>query len=254
MKVSLDKISTKANDNLNKDTIKVENKEITTRIADLQRKMEADGSKSLLIIFQGMDASGKDGAVRRLFSGVNPAGINVSSWKKPTEEEFAHDFLWRIHKAVPKKGMIQVFNRSHYEDILVPMVNNYIDQSTLKKRFNHINNFEQMLSDEGTTILKFYLHTSKDEQLERLTERLENPEKYWKHNDGDWETREQWNDYRKVYETIFDKCDTIPWHIIPADQNWHKVYQIGKIVLKTLEKMKFTYPPLQTDRFENGIN
>lgn len=248
--IQLNKLSTRAPKSIDKEEVKLENAVITEKIAQLQRLLYAEAKHSLLIIFQGMDASGKDGAVRRLFSGVNPAGVNVVSWKKPTDKEFAHDFLWRIHQQVPEKGMIQVFNRSHYEDILVPAVNGYIDKKIINKRYKHINNFEALLEDNHTHILKFYLHTSKEEQLERLQERITIPEKHWKHNDGDWDTREQWDEYRKVYQQIFEKCNDIPWHVIPSDQNWYKVNQIGKVVLHTLERLKMKWPLLETERFE----
>ena len=160
--MKLNKIDPNGSKKLNKEETKAENVKLAAKIIELQKIMRAEQKHSLLIILQGMDASGKDGAVRSVFSGVNPEGVNVKSWKKPTEEEFAHDFLWRIHKHTPAKGMIQVFNRSHYEDILVPSVNGYIDKKTIKKRYDYINNFERMLEDNGTKVLKFYLHISKD--------------------------------------------------------------------------------------------
>jgi len=247
----LDNIDPRGDKSLNKLEIKARNIEIFKEIAALQRIMAAEAKHSLLIIFQGMDASGKDGAVRNIFSMVNPSGCNVKSFKKPTEEEFAHDFLWRVHKHAPKKGMIQIFNRSHYEDILVPSVMGYIKDKVIEKRYDQINAFEETLEGNDTTILKFYLHVTKEEQLERLTERIENPLKFWKHNDGDWETRERWDDYKKVYERIFKKCDQPKWHIIPANRNWVKVNAIGEIILKTLKDMHCKYPALETERFKD---
>lgn len=247
----LEKINTRGDEGLDKDLIKKENKAISKRIGELQRVLYAESKRSLLIILQGLDASGKDGTVRNIFSGVNPLGCRVFSYKKPTEEEFAHDFLWRIHKNVPANGMIHIFNRSHYEDILVPTVEGYLDKNLIKERYDQINHFEQLISSNNTKILKFYLHISKEEQLERLTERLENPLKHWKHNDGDWESRKKWDDYMKVYEEIFKKCNTIPWHIIPADRNWVKVNEISKVILNALEEMKLEWPSLDTEKFND---
>jgi PPK2 family polyphosphate:nucleotide phosphotransferase len=234
---------------VDKDKIKAENKELAIQIGILQNVLMASESKALLVIYQGMDASGKDGAVKNVFESINPSGINVYSFKKPTEIELSHDFLWRVHQICPKKGMIHVFNRSHYEDILVPTVEEFLPKELVHSRFESINNFEKMLTAEGTVILKFYLHISKERQEERLIERIEIKEKNWKHNDGDWETREKWEEYMNVYETIFEKCNTIPWHIIPSNSNSIKVNRISKIVLNTLQEMNLSYPPLDSKRF-----
>jgi len=247
---SLKNSPTQKIDKSKKEDIKAENAKMISEIIELQRKMNAQGKYSLLVIFQGMDASGKDGAVRRTLSGVNPNGISVKSFKKPTDEEFAHDFLWRVHPHTPAKGMIQVFNRSHYEDILVPTVYGYLSEDVITERYNAINAFEKQIESNGTTILKFYLHTSKDEQYKRLTERIEVKEKHWKHNDGDWETREHWNEFRSVYETIFKKCNQPEWYIIPADKNWEKVNHVAKTILKALKKMELQWPELETERFK----
>lgn len=236
---------------LNKDKTKKENQQLIEEIAAYQRKLYAEQKQSILIILQGIDASGKDGTVRTIFSGINPLGCNVYSFKKPTEEEFAHDFLWRVHQLAPQNGMIHIFNRSHYEDILVPTVEGYLDKKVIEKRYDHINNFERLLADSGTVILKFYLHISKEEQLERLTERIENPEKHWKHNDGDWESRKKWDNYMRVYEEIFRKCNEVPWHIVPANRNWIKINTIAKVLLKTLKKMDPEWPDLDTEKFKN---
>jgi PPK2 family polyphosphate:nucleotide phosphotransferase len=244
----LEKISTRGNSTKDKDQLKLENEKLIKKIENLQRVLYAESKQSLLVIFQGVDASGKDGAMNGIFGGINLLGCSVFSFKKPTEEEFAHDFLWRIHKVVPAKGMIHVFNRSHYEDILVPTVEGYYTKEIIERRYEHINRFEELLHDAGTKILKFYLHISKEEQLERLTERMENPEKFWKHNDGDWDSREKWDLYMKAYETIFEKCNTIPWHIIPSDSNTFKINAIAKIVLASLEEMKLHLPGLVTSR------
>lgn len=219
-------------------------------IAELQRVLFAEEQQSVLIILQGVDAAGKDGTVRSIFKGINPLGCQVFGFKKPTEEEFSHDFLWRIHQRVPRKGMIHIFNRSHYEDILVPSVEGFYDKERIERRYDHINHFEQLLEDNGTRVLKFYLHISKEEQLERLTERINNPQKHWKHNDGDWDSRKKWDDYMQVYERIFEKCNVVPWHIVPADRNWMKINAIAKVLLETLKEMQLTWPDLETEKFK----
>ncbi len=246
----LEKIATRAPKSLNKESAKLKLAENKFEIQELQHKMNAQGKYSLLVVFQGMDASGKDGTTKRVFSGVNPSGINVISFKKPTEEEYAHDFLWRVHKHAPAKGMIQVFNRSHYEDILVPTVLNLFPSKIIKERYDLINSFEKTLEHNDTKILKFYLHASKEEQEKRLLERINLEEKHWKHNDGDWESRALWNEYQKVYEKIFVKCNHPKWHIIAADQNWYKAYQVSEIVLKTLKSMKLEWPALESEKFK----
>ena len=245
----LAKHSTTEPKGLVKEEIKAENIQLINRIRELQRILYADGSKGLLLILQGVDASGKDGTVRRIFSGANPLGCRVYGFKKPTEEEFAHDFLWRVHKVVPAKGMIHIFNRSHYEDILVPTVEGFIPKEIIDKRYELINDFEKMLEANGTKILKFYLHISKERQEEKLTDRINNPEKHWKHNDGDWAVRAKWDQYMEVYETIFDRCNDIPWHIIPADNNKEKANAISKIVVETMENMNLEYPELDSELF-----
>ncbi len=172
------------------------------------------------------------------------------SWKAPTQEELEHDFLRRIHKRVPEKGMIHIFNRSHYEDILVPTVEGLFTKELIERRYAHIHNFEQLLTDNGTHVLKFYLHISPEEQKVRLKERLENPQKFRKHNDGDRESRKKRDQYRTVYHHIFDRCNTPPRHIIPADTNRWKVYQIAQILVEHFEKMDLRWPELETDKFD----
>lgn len=236
---------------LDKKKIKAENKQLIEEIASFQRLLFAEDKQSILIVLQGLDAAGKDGAVRSIFSGINPLGSNVFSFKKPTEEEFAHDFLWRIHQQVPRKGMIHIFNRSHYEDILVPSVEGYFSPETIARRYDHINHFEQLLEDSGTRVLKFYLNISKEVQLERLTDRIDNPQKHWKQNDGDWESRKKWDAYMEVYERIFDKCNVVPWHIVPSDRNWVKVNAIAKVLHQTLKEMNLKWPELETMKFKS---
>ena len=246
----LHKKETKSTESIDKKQFKKQSEILSQKIIAFQKKMNAEGKHSLLMIFQGMDASGKDGATRRVLEGVNPSGIKVKSFKKPTDEEFAHDFLWRVHQHAPAKGMIQVFNRSHYEDILVPSVLGYIPKDVIEERYKLINDFEKLLEHNNTKVLKFFLNVSREEQLERLQERIDIPEKHFKHKDGDWETREHWESYMKVYQSIFDKCNEIPWHIIPSDQNWYKTNLITKKIVEAFESMNLEWPELETERFK----
>jgi PPK2 family polyphosphate:nucleotide phosphotransferase len=240
------------NKDWNKEKTKEKTRKMLQKIGKLQFKMYAQNKYSLLIIFQGTDASGKDGLTKGLLKYCNPIGIEVDSFKKPTEEEYAHDFLWRIHKVCPRKGTTHVFIRSHYEDILVPTVGKYIPPEVIARRYQIINDFEKLIEHNDTRILKFFLNVSKEAQKERLMERIELKEKYWKHKDGDWETREKFDEYLAVYEKIINTCDTIPWHIIPADKNWQKLYGAAEIVLKTLEDLDLKWPPLVTEKFKEA--
>ncbi len=243
--MKLKNIPTTAPENLNKKNIKKETLTIAKEIGKLSRIYEADKRHALLIVFQGMDSSGKDGATRETFKYVSPNIVCAHSFKKPTEEEFAHDFLWRVHKHVPAKGKIKVFNRSHYEDVLIQRVHNWIDEETVTKRIKAINNFEELLQfDNNTTILKFYLHLSKDKQKEKLQERLDLLRKNWKHNDNDWEEAKLWDKYMFAYEDVIDKS-LIKWHIIPADQRWYRNYLIAKTVFQTLKNMNLEYPEIK---------
>jgi PPK2 family polyphosphate:nucleotide phosphotransferase len=241
------KISTKAPEKLDKEETKLKTAKILEKLGELQNILFAQGKYSLMIVLQGLDASGKDGVVKNVFSGLNPLGVDVRAFKAPTEEEKSYDFLWRIHKCVPAKGTIMLLNRSHYEDVLVPTVEKWIDKDRTKSRFQHINNFESLLQEENNTIiLKFYLHISKEKQHEKLLERKNNPEKFWKHSDGDWETSKKWDSYMNAYQDVFAECDKPEWEIIPADQNWYKEYRVAKRVLETLEKLDLKYPKLAT--------
>lgn len=242
-KIILSKTDTTAPDKFNKEKTKKELLKIKLRLEELQNVLFAEGKHSLLIVLQGMDASGKDGAIKNVFEAVNPMGCRVIPFKQPTEIEVKHDFLWRIHQHVPEKGMIHIFNRSHYEDVLIQRVHKWVDEKIILQRYGHINNFEQLLIDSGTVVLKFYLHVSKKEQLKRLQERQVDPEKKWKHNDGDIKERALWNDYMNAYEQSFLNCSTAAaWHIVPADQNWYKEYVIAKIVVAALETLNMKYP------------
>lgn len=219
------------------------------RFKSLQEKLYAQGERSLLIILQAMDSGGKDSTIKSVFTTVNPFGLTITSFKEPTELELAHDFLWRVHQAVPRNGMIGIFNRSHYEDVLVVRVNKLVPEETWKKRYDHINNFEQLLVDSGTVILKFFLNISKEEQKERFTERLTNPEKHWKFSHGDLAVREQWDDYMRAYEDVFEKTNTrtAPWHIIPANVKWYRNLIVTQTVVETMETMGLEFPPAEPD-------
>ena len=240
--IQLNNIPTIAPAEMGKKKTKKKTKQITQKIGEISRIYEADKNHSLLIVFQGMDTSGKDGATRETFKYVSPNIVCSTSFKKPTDLEMAHDFLWRVHKEVPPKGKIKVFNRSHYEDILIQRVHKWIDEARVKKRMESINNFEELLQyDNNTTILKFYLHISREKQKEKLQERLDLKRKNWKHNPGDWKEAELWDDYMKAYEYALNNS-TIPWIIVPADQRWYRNYFVAKTVLETLENMDLKYP------------
>jgi len=232
-----------------KDTEK-KTKKMLKEIGELQHKMYAQGKYSIIVVLQGTDASGKDGVTKGLLRYCNPVGIEVHSFKKPTDLEYAHDFLWRVHNVCPEKGVMQVFIRSHYEDILVPSVEKFIPAEIIEKRYETINTFEKMLEDHGTKVLKFFLNVSKEVQEERLKERIELKEKHWKHKDGDWDTREKFDQYLKVYQKVPPRCNDVPWHIAPADKNWQKLYAVAEVVLKTLKELDLQWPPLVTERFK----
>jgi PPK2 family polyphosphate:nucleotide phosphotransferase len=236
----------------NKEKIIAKTEKMLVRIGELQNKMYAENKHSLLVVFQGMDASGKDGVTKGLLKYCNPVGFSTFSFKKPTETEYAHDFLWRIHNQVPARGETMIFIRSHYEDILVPTVGKYIAPEIIARRYNIINEFEQVLEHNGTKILKFFLHVSKEAQKTRLMERIEMQEKHWKHKDGDWDTREKFDEYMQVYEKIINTCDEVPWHIIPSDKNWQKLYGVAEVVLKALENMDLKWPDLVSEKFKPG--
>jgi PPK2 family polyphosphate:nucleotide phosphotransferase len=247
-------LSTRAPKSLDKKAVKEETETLLARLDECQNRLYADGSRSVLVIFQGMDASGKDGAIRKVIGRLNPAGFTINSFKAPTPEELAHDFLWRIHQRVPAKGMIGVFNRSHYEDVLITRVHGWCDNATALRRFEAINRFEEMLAVHNATIIfKFYLHISPEEQKERLRERIDEPAKRWKYNAGDEAEARHWNAYRAVYEDVFENCSARPWTIVPADQNWSKEYLVTKTLVEGLEALNLQYPPSPPDqKVENG--
>ncbi|HEX5026539.1 MAG TPA: PPK2 family polyphosphate kinase [Agriterribacter sp.] len=242
----LNSINTRAPKDIDKEKTKAKTDQMLLELDDLQNLLYAENKHSLLVILQGMDASGKDGAIRSVFGKLNPQGVSVESFKVPTQEELSHDFLWRIHSHAPAKGKIQVFNRSQYEDIVVTRVHNLCDDEIAKKRMDAINNFEKLLTDHNSThVLKFYLHISPEEQQERLRERLLEPKKMWKYNKRDLLEAESWDKYMKMYEDCFTHCNHVPWHIIPSDQNWYKEYLITLKVYDTLKELKMKYPGLR---------
>jgi PPK2 family polyphosphate:nucleotide phosphotransferase len=245
-KISLKEISTRAPKDFEKDGTKKKTSDIVNKLDDLQNLLFAESKHSVLIVLQGQDGSGKDGVIRNVFGNLNPQGVTVRSYKAPTAEELSHDFLWRIHHAVPAKGMIQIFNRSHYEDILITRVHGWCDDETAKKRMKAINDFERLLEEHNNThILKFYLHISPEEQNERLMERLNDPAKMWKYSDKDFEEAKLWNDYRDAYEDCFENCNKIPWTIVPSDQNWYKEFIIATALYDVLKGLDMKYPGLK---------
>jgi len=218
--------------------------EDVAEIDRLQDRLWAERTRALLVVLQGIDTSGKDGAVRGVFNACGPLGVCVTAFGRPTDEELAHDYLWRVHGAVPKKGMIGVFNRSHYEDVLVGKVRKLAPAQAIEQRYDQINAFERHLSENGTVILKFMLHISKDEQRQRLQERLDDPTKHWKFNPSDLDDRALWKDYQAAYEAAVTRCSSAhaPWRVIPADKKWRRNTIIAAIVRGTLEAMSPAYP------------
>jgi len=218
--------------------------ELQERIVDFQERLYAEERRSLLVVLQGIDAAGKDGTVKHVLRGTNPAGVRVYSFKEPSNDELAHDFLWRYHHATPADGMIHVFNRSHYEDVLVVRVKDLAPEKLWRSRFDSINDFERMLVREGTTIVKFLLHISKEAQLEKFRERLERPDKYWKWSSKDMKERERWDEYQQAYEEAVSATSTpwAPWYVVPADHRWFRNYVIARVLAGTLQAMDPRYP------------
>ena len=237
-----------ANDHSAFDGDKAAGKEALVRLndelAELQEMLYAENKHKILIVLQGMDTSGKDGTFRYVFNGVNPQGVRVAGFKVPTPEELSHDYLWRVHKQTPGKGEIVIFNRSHYEDVLVVRVHNLVPPEVWKKRYAQINDFERILAEEGTTILKFFLHIDKDEQKRRLQQRLEDPKKQWKFNPGDLKERQLWADYMAAYQDAMEKTSTAwaPWYLVPANRKWYRNLVISEVVIGTLKKFKMMLP------------
>ncbi|RUT28129.1 polyphosphate kinase 2 family protein [Paenibacillus zeisoli] len=235
-----------------KDEAESETEGLRKRLSELQDILYAEKKHSVLIILQGMDTSGKDGTIKHVFSGVNPQGFNVTSFKKPTVEEASHDFLWRVHQHTPAKGYIAAFNRSQYEDVLVPWVHKTGTEEALRQRLKHIQHFEDMLTSEGTKIIKIFLHISKDKQLQKIHERMEEPRKFWKFDPTDLLEREYWDEYQQAYDEVFASTSTnqVPWYWIPANQKWFRNYMVLRILVQTLESLNLEYPLLQATKSE----
>jgi PPK2 family polyphosphate:nucleotide phosphotransferase len=219
--------------------------ELRTRLTDLQARLYAEGTRSLLLVLQAMDAGGKDGAIRSVFAGVNPQGVRVASFKAPTPHELAHDFLWRVHARTPADGEIAVFNRSHYEDVLVVRVHELVPEPVWRGRYTHIRAFERLLHSGETTVVKVMLHISKEEQRKRLQERIDDPRKRWKFALADLEERKHWDDYQRAYEDAITNTTSgdSPWYVVPADRNWYRDWAVLSILVDTLERMDPQYPP-----------
>ena len=257
--ISLKKYATREDGGLNKKAAKVELKENTKELKDIQRVFYADNRFALLIVLQAPDTAGKDGAIRHVMSGINPQGCRVHNFKTPSKEELDHDYLWRHYKVLPERGMIEIFNRSHYENVLATKVNpsfilnenlpgidsvDKIDDQFWENRYEQINNFEKHLHQNGTHILKFFLNLSKDEQKKRLLSRLDNPNKNWKFNKADLEARAQWDEYQQVYEEMLEKTskEHAPWYVIPADKKYFARVAIGSIILEKLQSLNLSFP------------
>ena len=222
---------------------------LNRKLAELQEILYAEHKHKVLIVIQAMDTGGKDGAIRHVFKGINPQGVRVANFKIPSAIEMDHDYLWRIHQQTPGKGEMVIFNRSHYEDVLVVRVHKLVTEEVWKRRYDQINNFEKLLAEEGTTILKFYLHISSEEQKKRLRARLEDPTKHWKFNPDDLKERQLWKEYMRAYEDALEKTSTkyAPWYIVPANKKWYRDLVVASVILETLRDLKMEYPQPKYD-------
>lgn len=243
---SLAKLSTDGKDFIeDRDAAEREFETLREELVAWQPKLYAQQTDKLLVVLQAMDAGGKDSTIRKVFGPINPQGVRVISFKQPSHRELAHDFLWRVHRDVPANGMIHVFNRSHYEDVLIARVDKLVPAKIWQQRYQQINDFERLLSESGTRILKFHLHISREEQRERFQDRLDNPDKHWKFAMHDLAKRKQWDAYETAYEAVLQKCSTAqaPWHVIPADRKWYRNLAITRVLVETLREMNPDYPP-----------
>ena len=242
--VDLSEYETSYKGELDKKSGKAQLKEHTNALNDNQELMYAEHKQKLLIVLQGIDTSGKDGTIEHVFGDVNPQGTKVINFKVPTKKELDHDYLWRVHQHTPGKGEIVIFNRSHYEDVLVVRVHDLVPEDVWKKRYDQINDFERLLADEGTTIRKFFLHVSKQEQAKRFLARLDRPQKRWKFNPGDLEEREYWDDYIAAFEDVLSKTSTpwAPWYVVPADRKWYRNLVVASVVLDSLKGLDMQFP------------
>lgn len=243
-KVRLDDLPTRSDGGIEKADGKAQLAQLSLQLSELQELLYAEHKQKVLIVLQGMDTSGKDSTIRHVFGEVNPQGTKVFNFKQPTPKELDHDYLWRVHQNTPGKGEIVIFNRSHYEDVLVVRVHDLVDKSVWEKRYDQINAFERLLAQEGTTILKFCLHISQEEQAERFLARLDRPSKHWKFNPGDLEEREYWQDYMDAYEDMVNRTSTdwAPWYVIPSDQKWYRNLAIAETIVKKLESLDMQFP------------
>ncbi len=232
-----------------KDEAKARFKDLNAELERLQELLYAEGRQKVLVVLQATDTGGKDGTIRHVFDGVNPQGVKVASFGKPTEEELDHDYLWRVHRHVPKRGQMTIFNRSHYEDVLIVRVHNLVPEEVWSRRYAHINAFEKMLADEGTTILKFFLHIDLEEQEERLRERLERPEKHWKFNPADLKERMRWYAYRRAYEAMLSRTSTAwaPWYVVPANRKWYRNLVVAQTLVDRLRDLNMKPPAADFD-------
>ena len=223
--------------------------DLTRRLEALQELLYAEKKHKVLVVLQAMDSGGKDGTIRHVFEGVNPQGVKVASFKAPTQEELDHDYLWRVHRRTPGSGEIVIFNRSHYEDVLIVRVHKIVPPRVWRKRFDHINAFERMLADEGTVIRKFFLHIDRQEQKQRLQARLDDPSRHWKFSLEDLKERRRWGDYAAAYEEVLSRTSTewAPWYIVPANHKWYRNLAIASVLVQTLESLKMKYPEPEDD-------
>ena len=230
-------------------------KEKLKELEELQTQLYAESKHKVLVVMQAMDAGGKDGCVKRVFSSMDPKGVHVSPFKKPSAKELSHDYLWRIHKQAPAEGMVSVFNRSHYEDIIAVRVKNIFPKDVWEKRYDHIVNFEQMLADEGTKIVKVFLNISKEEQRERLQDRLDNQDKWWKFNPGDLDDRAMWDDFMEAYGDLFSRTSTddAPWHVVPANRKWYRNLVVAQIIINALKDLNMEYPKVDWNSNEMKV-
>lgn len=218
--------------------------DLNARLGELQQMLYAQGRHKVLVVLQGMDTSGKDGTIKHVFRTINPLGVKVANFKRPNDVELAHDYLWRIHEHTPRNGRLVIFNRSHYEDVLVVRVHDLVPEPVWRRRYDHIRHFEQMLADEGTIVIKIFLHISKDEQKRRLQERLDNPAKHWKFEHGDISERAHWDDYTAAYEEAIAATSTefAPWYVVPADRKWYRNLVVSRVLIDALERLDMHYP------------
>lgn len=249
-KIRLDKIDASFHDSIKDEGAALDDIEKYKRkLRELQYLMYAEHKRSLLICLQGRDAAGKDGTINHVLGAMNPQGCTVTGFKQPSKAEAEHDFLWRCHKVTPRRGHVAIFNRSHYEDVLIQRVHKLVPKKVWSGRYEHINNFEKLLTDNGTTVLKFYLHIDQDEQLERFKKRIDDPARHWKISNSDYSEAHYWGDYTKAFETVLKKCssDYAPWFVIPANHKWFRNLAVSQIVVRALESMKMDFPEPSVD-------